>query len=158
MATTLNRAATWTNSDGLIVGFGSNKPATEGADHRNNAGYAGVKTAAVTFAYTDTGVNIPVPAGSKVIGVQLHVGTAWQGGTAINVGDGNSATGFITSTIGATANLTAGAKIYSDGAYAYGATDTVAHEQKLYASADTIDVSYSGTFTAGTATLVVSYI
>jgi len=158
MSTTINRGATWTNSDGLVVGYGPNKTVVEGAPMENDGGVGGVKNAAVTFSYKDTGVNVPVPAGSIILEVKLVVGTAWAGGTAVEVGDGSSATGFITATAGAVANLTAGAVIGADGAYAFGATDTGARELHSYASADTIDVAYSGTFTAGDATLVVSYI
>lgn len=156
MATTLNRGSTWTNSDGLIVGYGTNKHVKEGGSRKNDSG-GGVKERSVTFKYTDTSVNVPVPAGAEIIGVKLKVNDAWAGGTAVLVGDGSDADGFITATAGALAKLVAGAVINSDGLYVQGGTDTTAREVKLYASADTIDVSYSGTFTAGSATIVVIY-
>lgn len=157
-ATTLNRGSTWTNADGLIIGFGKNKPAKEGKPQEMDGG---MKSAAVVFTYDDmaTGtVNVPVPAGSKIVSVALHVETTFLGGTSLEVGDGSDDNGFITATAAAVANLVAGATINSDGVYAYGATDTVAHEQHLYASADTIDVKVTGTFTAGKAALVVVYV
>lgn len=157
MATTLNRGNTWTNSDGLIVGFGTNKHVKEGGSQKQDNG-GGFKTRSVTFKYTDTGVNVPVPAGAEIVGVKIKVDEAFAGGTAVLVGDGSDADGFITATAGALAKLVAGAVINADGLYTAGATDTTAREFKLYASADTIDLSYSGTFTAGKATLVVNYI
>lgn len=155
MSTTLNRGSSWTNSDGLVVGFGTNKAAKEGGEVK---AFGGVKTAEVTFNYDAmSGVNVPVPAGSRILDVRLKVHTAFAGGTSLTVGDGGSAIGFITTTNGATANLTAGAEINPDGAYVKGGTDTTAAELMLYASADTIDLASNGTFTAGKATLVVSY-
>lgn len=148
------RASTWTNSDGLVVGFGPNTPEVAGAI---SAAEGGLKTAHVHFDYADTGVNVPVPAGATVVAVRLEVGTAWVGGTDVQVGDGSDADGFVTAAQGATANLTAGATIVGAGVYTKGATDTGAQEFKLYSAADTIDVAFTGTFTAGTATLTVVY-
>lgn len=151
----MTRQSTWTNADGLVVGFGPNKPEVAGAIAE---GEGAIQTAYVTFDYTSSGVNIPVPAGSTIVGVVLTVGNAWVGGTKVEVGDGSDADGFVTATQGATANLTAGASIVGSGVYTKGATDTTAQEFKLYSSADTIDVAITGTFTAGTGTLAVSYL
>jgi hypothetical protein len=162
MSTAQRRGATWSNPDGLVVGFGPHLTVREGSVQKNYGGAGAVKSASVSFNYKDAvtndAVNVPVPAGSHILMVSLVVGTAWVGGTNITVGDGSSATGFIDGTQGATANLTAGAKLTATGAYTKGGTDTTAQELKLYSSADTIDVRTSGTFTAGDATLVVTYI
>ncbi len=155
MATTLNKASTWTNSDGLIVGFGPAKPVKEGSVERSQGQ---PKVAAVVFTYDDSSsVNVPIPAGSRILDVRLKVIDAFTGGTSLTVGDGGSAVGFITATAGATANLTAGASINPDGAYAFATTDTTATELKTYASADTIDLAVNGTFTAGKGVLEVTY-
>ncbi len=151
----MTRKATWTNADGLVVGFGPNTPEIVGAVAKEYGG--AIKTASVVFDYTKTGVNVPLPAGSQVVGVQIRVGKAWVGGTTLEVGDGSDADGFVTAAAGATANLTAGAVINATGVYVLGATDTAAREFKTYASADTVDVVYTGTYTAGTAVLVVEY-
>jgi hypothetical protein len=148
------RASTWTNADGLVVGFGPNTPEVTGAI---SAAEGGLKTAHVVFDYLDTGVNIPVPAGSEVVAVYVEVGSAWLGGTRITVGDGTDPDGFVTEAQGATANLLAGAKIVGAGVYTKATTDTTAQEHKVYAAADTIDVVITGAFTAGTATLTVVY-
>ena len=151
----MTRKSSWTNADGLVVGFGPNTPQVVGAEAE---GEGAIKTAYVTFDYKSTGVNIPLPAGAAVVGVVLTVGTAWVGGTKVEVGDGSDADGFVTAAQGATANLTAGAGIVGAGAYTKGATDTGAQVFKTYASADTLDVAITGAFTAGTGTLAVSYL
>ena len=151
----MTRKSTWTNADGLVVGFGPNTPEKTGAVAESEGA---IKTAYVTFDYKTTGVNVPLPAGAAVVGVVLTVGTAWAGGTKVEVGDGSDADGFVSAAQGATANLTAGAGIVGAGAYTKGSTDTGAQVFKTYASADTVDVTITGSFTAGTATLAVSYL
>lgn len=159
MSTIGRRGNTWSNPDGLVVGFGTTKTAVEGTVAKNYNGEGGMKVAAVTFDYRDAATaNVPVPAGARVYDVALVVDVTWVGGTSVTVGDGNSAIGFITTTAGATANLTEAKVIKSDGAFVFGATDTVASEVHVYSVADTIDVAVNGTFTAGKATLVVTYI
>ena len=149
------RASTWTNSDGLVVGFGPNTAEVAGNVNKD-FGHA-IKSASVVFDYTDTGVNIPVPAGSQIVGVELRVGKAWLGGTRVTVGDNSDPDGFITDAAGATANLTEGASLKGTGVYFVG-TGATDREFKTYAGADTIDVTITGAFTAGTATLVISYL
>ena len=41
MSTIGRRGATWSNSDGLVVGFGTMKPAINGADTKNYGGVGG---------------------------------------------------------------------------------------------------------------------
>ena len=158
----MTRKSSWTNADGLVVGFGPNTPELGGNGTENDK--AGAKVAAVTFGYKDinagSAINVPVPAGTKMLDVMIKVHDAWVGASnALIVGDGSATNGFITTTAGAVANLTAGANIKADGAYAFGASDTGAAELKLYASADTIDVdSADSDWTAGSASLIVTYL
>jgi hypothetical protein len=160
----MTRAASWTNSDGLVVGFGRNTPQLTGEQVKNTG--TGVKVAATTFDWQDLNaartINVPVPAGSKVLDVKIRVLTGFTstGSNTITVGDGSDADGFITATEATTANMaTAGAEIYSAGVYAYGATDTGSSELKLYTAADTIDLASAMTdWTAGKASLIVSYL
>lgn len=157
MATIGDRAATWTNPDGLVVGYGTNKPAYTGAVNESN------KTASVVFDYkalnAAKAINVPVPAGTKVLDVRLVVTKGWTGGTSMTVGDGSDADGFITAAVATQAAMaTAGAVINATGLYTAGATDTTAAELKAYTSADTIDLAGSGTWTAGEAALVVTYL
>jgi hypothetical protein len=151
----MTRATTWSNPDGLVVGFGANTVEKVGAETQGHG--VPVKTQSVVFDYRMTGVNIALPAGAQVVAVELRVGRAWVGGTTVEVGDGTDQDGFITSTAGATANLTAGASLKGTGVFFVG-TGATDREFKTYASADTVDVAYTGTYTAGSATLLVSYI
>jgi hypothetical protein len=156
----MTRAATWTNSDGLVVGFGANAP------ERNTAGvskqFGTIKEARLQVTYQSTsgasGAKITVPAGSAVRRVRLHVGTAWVGGTNLQFGDGTTAGGWVSSTNAATANLTAGAEIVGSGVYVTGGTDTTAMRfPKVYAAATDLFLTITGTYTAGDATIVVEY-
>jgi hypothetical protein len=153
----MTRQTTWTNADGLVVGFGPNYP------ERNTAGVIEtdgvVKEARLAITYQSSGANVSLPAGSVVLDVAMKVGTAWVGGTSVSVGDGSDGDGWVSTTQGATANLTAGATIRAGGAYAVGGTDTTAKALgKVYASADTLDVTFAGTYTAGSADIFVRYI
>ena len=152
----MTRASSWTNADGLIVGFGANIP------ERNVAGVyehdGAVKEAHLAITYQSSGANIEIPAGSVVLEVVMKVGTAWAGGTDVQLGDGSDADGWISATQGAVANLTTGATVRAAGAYAIGDAATNRGLGKVYASADTLDVAFTGTFTAGTATIVVRYL
>jgi hypothetical protein len=152
----MTRASTWTNADGLIVGFGANIP------ERNVAGVydtdGAVKEAHLAVTYQSSGANIEIPAGSVVLDVVLEVGTAWAGGTKVELGDGTDPDGWISATQGAVANLTTGATIVAGGAYAIGDAATNRGLGKVYASADTLDVTITGSFTAGTGTFIVRYI
>lgn len=167
MAKQGDRASTWTNPDGLVVGYGPNNPAKEGSQTKSYVGAGGLKTSAVKFSYKDINaakaVNVPVAAGSRIVEVKIVVESAWAGaGNALIVGDGTTTNGFHTTTAGAVANLTAGAVIPADGVYVYDDSadgDATAREFKLYSSADTIDVASADTdWTSGTASLVVTYI
>jgi hypothetical protein len=153
----MTRQTTWTNADGLVVGFGPNYP------ERNVAGIIEtdgvVKEARLAITYESSGAGISLPAGSVVLDVLVKVGTAWVGGTKVEIGDGSDADGWVSATQGATANLTAGATVRAGGAYAIGATDGTAKALgKVYAAADTLDVAITGAYTAGDADVFVRYI
>lgn len=155
----MTRQSTWTNADGLIVGFGNNYP------ERNDAGVNEVdgndKSAQLNITYQSTsgasGAKISVPAGSIVKNVYMKVGTAWVGGTSLTFGDATTAAGWITATQAATANLTAGAAIQAQGAYAFTATEGQL-PPKAYAAATDLYITIAGTFTAGSATIYVEYV
>jgi hypothetical protein len=151
----MTRATTWTNSDGLVVGFGRNYAERQADGVVKTEGTS--KEAVLQFTYQSTAPTISIPAGSVIEDAYLKVGDAWVGGTDVQVGDGTDPDGFISSTQGATANLTAGALIRAGGAYAIGDASTNRGLAKVYAAADTLDVAFTGTFTAGTATLTVRY-
>lgn len=156
------RKGSWSNADGLVVGFGPNTP--EKYAQTTEQDNSPVKAAVIRFDYTQVNtaasgsINWTAPAGSTVIAVELVVDQAWVGGTSLSFGDAGDVAGFITATQGATASLTAGAKIVGAGVYTKGGTDTTAQEFKVYASATVTSVLRVGTYTAGSAVLKVSYI
>lgn len=168
----MTRATTWSNSDGLVVGFGRNFPERTGNAHKDADTPAGVKSASVKFDWKDmnlctTGgtVNVPVPAGSRVIDVRVVCHTAWTstGTNTFEVGlTGGDVDGFLTTTTGTVGNMTAGAVLLGDGVFTYDDTadgDTTAAELKSFATADTIDiVTAMSDWLSGTASLVVTYI
>lgn len=95
---------------------------------------------------------IRIPALSQVVSATLFVGTAWAGGTSINLGlaqtDGTAIDADGLDAAVATAALTAGAIIEGDGALigaSVGSADGV------------LVVAATGTYTAGTAKLVLKY-
>lgn len=152
----MTRKSTWANADGLIVGFGANTP------ERNIAGvyeHNGViKEAVLQVTFQSSGAVIPIPAGSAVFDVLVTVGTAWVGGTKLEIGDATDPDGWISATQGATANLTAGAEIVAGGAYAIGDAATNKGLAKVYAAATDLTATITGSYTAGTATVVVRYV
>ena len=152
----MTRKSTWTNADGLVVGFGPNFAERNVSGVLETDGV--VKEARLAITFQSSGANIDLPAGSVVQDVIVKVGTAWVGGTDVQLGDGTDADGWISATQGATANLTAGATIRAAGAYAIGDAATNRGLGKVYATADTLDVAFTGTFTAGTADIFVRYI
>ncbi len=172
MTTAQRRGSTWTNPDGLVVGFGTQKPVINGAPAKNYGGMGGAKVASTRFDWKDlngqtaggtsAGINVPVPAGARILNVRVVIGTAWTstGTNTFEVGlTGGDVDGFITTTVGTVANMTAGAVLNGDGVFLFGATDTGASELYQFAAADTIDVVSAMTdWTAGDATLVVTYL
>ena len=156
----MTRQTTWTNSDGLVVGFGPNYAERQAAGVAERDG--DVKEAHLDITYQSTlgssGAKVTVPAGSLVKNVYLRVNTAWAGGTSLAFGDAGGTGSWITATQGALANLTpAGARIQAQGAYAYTATEGQL-PPKAYASATDLYFTVVGTMTAGAATVVVEYI
>lgn len=152
----MTRKSTWTNADGLVVGFGPNFAERNVAGVLETDGV--VKEARLAITFQSSGATIDLPAGSVVQDVVMKVGTAWVGGTDVQLGDGTDPDGWISATQGATASLTIGATIRAAGAYAIGDAASNRGLGKVYAAADTLDVAFTGTFTAGTADIFVRYI
>ena len=118
-----------------------------------------IKEMRYTFSYDDLPSNdennemvIAIPAGSKIVGADLKVGTAWAGGTNLTTGlvqkDGTAidADGLHAAIL--TAALTA-SSIHVGGGALIGASSGAADA--------VVKVTTTGTFTAGDATLVVQY-
>lgn len=153
----MTRAATWTNSDGLVVGFGKNYP------ERNDAAFRQMgetKTAKVSIegansTFGASGAKITIPAGSIVKNVYAKVTETWAGGTSITFGDAGDADGFIIAASWGTPS--AGGVIQADGAYVYTATEG-ALPPKEYAAATDLYFTKVGTYTAGKADVFVEYV
>jgi hypothetical protein len=152
----MTRKSTWTNADGLVVGFGPNFAERNVAGVLETDGV--VKEARLAITFQSSGATVDLPAGSVVQDVIMKVGTAWVGGTDVQLGDGTDPDGWVSATQGAVANLTIGATIRAAGAYAIGDAASNRGLGKVYAAADTLDVAFTGTFTAGTADIFVRYI
>lgn len=153
----MTRASTWTNPDGLVVGFGGNFPERNDAGVQRDAG--SVKTAKLQITYQSvsgaSGAKINVPAGSIVKNVYAKVGTTWAGGTSITFGDAGDPDGFIIAADFGTPS--AGAVIQAMGAYVQTATEG-ALPPKEYASATDVFITVTGTYTAGEADIYVEYV
>lgn len=152
----MTRKSTWTNADGLVVGFGPNFAERNVSGVLETDGV--VKEARLAITFQSSGATVDLPAGSVVQDVIMKVGTAWVGGTDVQLGDGTDPDGWVSATQGAVANLTIGATIRAAGAYAIGDAASNRGLGKVYAAADTLDVAFTGTFTAGTADIFVRYI
>lgn len=149
----ISRRGSWTNADGLVVGFGPRYPERQATAAYSVDG-ASVELA-LDFTYASTSPALEMPAGFAVESVVLEVGTAWVGGTSLAIGDGTDPDGWFTDAQLPTASLTAGAVVVAGGAYAIGDAATNAALAKVYAAADTLDIVVTGTYTAGSARLVV---
>lgn len=158
----MTRKSSWSNSDGLVVGFGPNTPQRDAQTTEIDQGP--VKQAVIRFDFSQVNtaasgsINWTAPAGTTVLATELVVEAAWVGGTSLSFGDAGDVAGFITAAQGATASLLANAKIVGSGVYTKGGTDTTAQELKLYAAATVCSVLRVGAYTAGSAVLRISYI
>lgn len=155
-------STTWVNNDGLVIKFGPDrhKDRRPGVINDNDP----IETAEVAFDYenlpsaqaSDGGI-FNLPAGSYLVEAYIEVGTAWVGGTSLSVGteqqDGTDIDidGIFNTTELATANLTAGAVIKAAAGADIGTVIDASNDAY-------IAVVAAGTFTAGTAKLIVKYI
>jgi hypothetical protein len=107
---------------------------------------------AKAFGYGDQSasvVAIGIPPNSRVLRVALEIGAGFTGTTAVTVGDGTTADGWIAS--GTITPTTAG-----DFGLDYDSTYGV--KGKLYQTGDTIDITFTGVATAGEGILFVEMI
>ena len=159
----MTRATTWSNSDGLVVGFGPNFSERQKGADVNMTGH--VHQAVLDFNYQSTAASagdckIDIPAGATITSVVLKTGTLWDNGTAIEIGDAADPNGWFTTTLLAEADLDGGDNLtwVADGVYAVGDNADNKANGKDYDTAGQIDVLITGTFTKGTARLIVDYI
>lgn len=154
----MTRKATWSNSDGLVVGFGPNYAERNAAGEVARDG-SNVKEARLQITYQSTfgstGAKITIPAGSIVKNVYAKVTTTWAGGTSLTFGDATDVDGFWVA--GSFGTPSAGGVIQGDGAYVYTATEGQL-PPKEYASETNLYFTATGTYTAGAAEVVVEYV
>ena len=154
----MTRASTWSNSDGLVVGFGKNFPERNVAALMAQRG-GEQKVGKLHIDYNSvsgtSGARINVPAGSIVKNVFAKVTTTWAGGTSITFGDATDPDGWIIAADFGTPS--AGAVVQAMGAYAQTATEGQL-PPKEYASATDLYITIAGTYTAGEADIYVEYV
>lgn len=153
----MTRKATWTNSDGLVVGFGPNSPERNEAAFRQEGETktAKVSVDCVNSTFGAAGARVAIPATSIVKNVYAKVTETLVGGTSISFGDAGNVAGWIlAASIG---TPTIGGVIQGDGAYAFTATEGQL-SPKEYAAATDLYLTKVGTYTAGKFDLFVEYV
>jgi len=155
----MSRASTWTNNDGLVVGFGARDSKNENAATVRTQGNVEVLQFPIdydtlaTIGTAPSSKSIPIPAGSTILRGNLSVTEAFVGGTNIDFGLMNSAgtaiddDGLDVAVL--TAALTLNAVIAFDGAL-------------IGADVGTADAYFgtvvTGTYTAGKGIVMVEYV
>jgi hypothetical protein len=115
-----------------------------------------IKRAEWQFSYDDlptygsTNLEFAIPANATIVSSKWITGTAWAGGTSLNIGlyQGNGTVIDADGLDAAITPTTAGAVIDGNGALV-GAS--------IGANAGELTVAATGTYTAGTATVIVEY-
>lgn len=115
-----------------------------------------IKRAEWQFDYSDlptygsTNLQFAIPANATIVKSTWITGTAWAGGTSLNVGlyQGNGTVIDADGLDAAITPTTAGAVIDGDGALV---------GKTIGANAGELTVAATGTYTAGTATVIVEY-
>lgn len=159
----MTRAATWTNSDSLVVGFGKNTAETKAGGVVKTMG--GVKEARMYIDYTTPTTAAPyginLPAESLLVDCWVEVGTAWATSDA-----GKIEVGYIGGDVDALVDDldeqaatggTANSKFGGDGPDIIEGAGVRGLPISL-ASATLVGITKTNNFTAGTATIVVQYI
>lgn len=150
------RNNTWTNADGLVVGFGTRDTVNTEAGSIHSVGNTKelhMDLHALHAVTTRQPKSVVIPAGSVITSARVLVDTAFTGGTNLQIGTadldgGNADTDMLVATT-VTANLTANATIEGAGVAVDGAMSTADRF---------ITFTTAGTFTAGQARLVVEFI
>jgi len=164
----MTKEAYWTNDDGLVIGFGTRTAEDQRGSVTRTSGE--LNEFVIEFAYDDLpagsatvavdGSYTRIPANAVVVDAYLEVTTGFAGGTSYDIGldqtDGTAidANGLWDTLVLADIN-SAGDK---SSAREHGGTASGA----LFGSAISADavpiVTATGTFTAGTARLVIRYV
>lgn len=157
----MGKASTWTNSDGLVVGFGQRTAEVNSGAKVSLGGkrqQVVVKINAATLPASDVSAQlvngVVIPADALLESAKLYVTTAFAGALGtLNIGTYLASTGVAVDADGIdvaipVATLVDNAVVTCDGALI----------GTVLASNQKIGVDYDTAFTAGEATLVVEYI
>ena len=158
MANSQGKATDWTNSDGLVVGFGPRDQANSRGGKHSTAGV--VQTIELEFAYNDLplggnndGGDPQVPANAVILDGYIYITTAFADTTGLTIG----------------LQTVAGAEIDNDGLLETLAAVALTDETKVAfdgalvgttigaAAGYIVATDASGNSTAGKATLVLNY-
>ena len=150
----------YTNSDGLLLNFGTRAVEDTNAAVVSMDGFEGQLIVDFDFSTTATvgyqaaqAANALIPAGSVIRSIDMVVGAAWIGGTSLAL-DFEDSAGATTPAAGqaavVTANLTAGSAHQGAGA-AIGADIPSANSDVA------LNTTVVGTFTAGDAKVVIGF-
>lgn len=156
----MTRRTTWTNADGLVVGYG---PGYNDRDVAGDIDMDGpIKTARLHFTYQSTfgasGVGFTIPANCEVVRMWIKITTDWAGGNSLSLGDAGSAVGwYTTSALAQAAMVKATSPINPDGAYGIGDAATNPGIPKVFSAATPTYFTSVGTWTAGEADLYIQY-
>jgi len=151
----------YTNSDGLVQNYGTRSAENANAGVVEMDGYVGQLI--VDFDYTTTATvgyqaaqaaNALIKAGSVIKDIHMVVGTAWVGGTSLAL-DFEDSAGATTPSAGLAAVLAAA---LTAGSAHQGAGAAVGADIPSANSDIALNTTAVGTFTAGTAKVVVTYI
>ena len=167
----MSHASTWTNSDGLTIGYGVNSPEYDKAGVLETDGV--VKEAVlhidgVNSTFGESATYIQLPRMTKLLGADFRVDVAWAGGTSLSVGHTEAGTAdvdalFTTTALAQAAMTPAGKVIVADGTY-FADTNSVKIPAVITDDADDatigakVFITSTGTWTAGKGTLIVRYV
>jgi hypothetical protein len=153
------RANTWTNADGLSVGFGIRDSKNDNAGQVQTEGNVEILQFPIDYDVYDVigtapqSKSIPIPAGATILRGNVRATTIWAGGTSINFGT----------------MLASGTAIQAAGlasAVAIASLDTV-NKVVLFTGAQIgtavstdayFGMAFTGTFTAGAGIVTIEYI
>ena len=167
----MTRASTWSNSDGLVVGFGPNYPERQSGGEVKTEGNMREAILDITYQSTlgEAGASIRLPTNAVVMSATFEVTTAFASGDSgtLSVGHDEADTAdvdafFLAATLANAALTPAGKTFYGDGVYF---KDTNAQKLPVPIT-DSFDDATKGAivfftkannFTAGAGRLIVRY-
>jgi hypothetical protein len=153
------KASTWTNADGLRVGFGARDSKNAAAATVQTEGNICVMQFPFDYDVVETigtapsSTSIPIPANATIMRGNIRVTTAFAGGTSINFGTMDSAGTAIDAD-----GLDAAVAVADMDAVGDVVTFDGAQIGKRIASDAYFGIQYTGTYTAGRGVVTIEYL